>query len=75
MAALDWVEQDFGGLLDTFEERVVVYGARCGLFVWMMAQDLFAVSTLDLVFCGLIAVFLETEDGVMVLILNELLAL
>jgi hypothetical protein len=36
-----------------------------------MAQDLFAVGTLDLLFRGTEAVFGESEDGVMVLVLQD----
>jgi hypothetical protein len=70
LPALDRVEQDLGGLLDAFEERVVVRTAGGGLLIGVVAEDLSAVSPLDLFFRGAVAVFGETEDGVVILSLE-----
>lgn len=63
------VQEDFGGFLDTFEERIVFGGPGGSLFVRVVTQDLFAMSTLDLLGSCTIAVFREPEDGVVVLAL------
>ena len=70
LAALDWVGQDLGGLLDALEEGVVFSGAGGGLLVWVVAEDLLAVGALDLLLGGLVAVLGETENGVVVLLLG-----
>ena len=67
LAALDWVEEDFGGFLDAFEEGIVFGGAGRGFLVGVVAEDLLAVGTLDLGFGGPPAVFGEAEDCVVVL--------
>lgn len=67
LAALDRVEKDFCGFLDTFEEGIVFGGAGCGLLVGVVAEDLFAVGALDLGFGSPPAVFREAEDCVVVL--------
>lgn len=69
LAALDWVGQDLGRLLDTLEEGVVLGGAGGGLLVWVVAEDLLAVGALDLLLSGSVAVLGETEDGVVILLL------
>lgn len=71
LATLDGVGQDLGGLLDALEEGVVFVAARCRLLVWVMAEDLLAVGALDLLFCGLVAVFGDAKDGVVVLLLSR----
>lgn len=53
-----------------FEEGIILGGASGCLFVRMMAKNLLAMCALDLGFCGFVAVFRETEDGVMVLSLE-----
>lgn len=63
------VQEDFGGFLDTFEERVVFGGAGGSFFVRVVTEDFFAMSTLDLLGACAIAVFREPEDGVVVLAL------
>lgn len=60
LSTLDGVEEDFGGFLDAFEETVVFRAAGCCFFVGVMAENLFAVGTFDLFFCGFEAVFGET---------------
>jgi len=70
LAAFDRVEEDFRGLLDAFEERVVFGGAGRGFFVGVMAEDFFAVSAFDLRFGSFEAIFAEAEDGVVVLSLE-----
>lgn len=72
LAALDRVEEDFRGLLDAFEEGIVFGGAGRGFLVGVVAEDLFAVGTLDLRFGSAPAVFGEAEDGVVVLPLLSL---
>ena len=67
LAALDWVEEDFGGFLDALEEGIVFGGAGCGFLVGVVAEDLFAVGALDLGLGGPPAVFGEAEDCVVVL--------
>lgn len=67
LSAFDRVGEDLGGFLDTFEEAVVFGVTGGGLFIRMMTKDLLAVSTLDLVFCSAVAVFGETENGVVIL--------
>lgn len=67
MSAFDRVGEDLGGFLDTFEEAVVFGVTGGGLFIRMMTKDLLAVSTLDLVFCSAVAIFGETENGVVIL--------
>lgn len=52
MAALDWVEQNLGCLLDALEERIVLVAAGCSLLVRMMAEDLLAVGAFDLLLGG-----------------------
>lgn len=53
-----------------FEEGIILGGASGCLFIRMMAKNLLAVRALDLGFCSFVAVFRETEDGVMVLSLE-----
>jgi hypothetical protein len=36
LAALDGVEEHFGGFLDAFEEAVVFGSAGCGALVWVV---------------------------------------
>jgi hypothetical protein len=60
--------------LDAFEEVVIIGGAGSGFLVWVMLEDLFAVSTLDLVFSRFVAVLGETKNGVMILTLRRLLS-
>ena len=67
LATLDWVKEDFRGFLDAFEEGIVFGGAGCGFLVGVVAEDLFAVGTLDLGFGRAPAVFREAEDCVVVL--------
>lgn len=67
LAALDRVEEDFGGFLDAFEEGIVFRGAGRGFLVGVVAEDLFAVGALDLGFGGPPAVFGEAQDCVVVL--------
>lgn len=69
MAALDGVEEDFGGFLDALEEGVVFVAAGRGFLVWVMLENLLAVGTLNLLFSGLVAVLGDTEDGVVILLL------
>jgi hypothetical protein len=69
LATLDRVEQDFSGLLDALEEAVIFSATGGGFLVGMVAKDLLAVSTLDLLFRCLVAVFRESEDCVVILAL------
>ena len=57
MAAFDGIGEDFKGFLDAFEKGVVFGGAGGGTFVGVMAEDFFAVGTLDLGVGGTVAVF------------------
>lgn len=75
MAALDRIEKGFRGALDAFEEGVVFGGASSGFLVGVVAQDLFAVGAADLVFGCFVAEAREAEDGVVVLILWDLVVL
>jgi hypothetical protein len=50
------VQQDLCSLLDAFEEGVVLGKTCCGLLVGVMAENLFAMGTLDLSLRGLEAV-------------------
>jgi hypothetical protein len=60
--------------LDTLEEAVIfVRGSRSGLLVGMVAEDLLAVGTLDLLRSSAVAVFAETKDGIVILSLLYLL--
>jgi hypothetical protein len=67
LAALDGVEEDIGGLLDTLEELVVVLAAVGSLLIGVVLEDLLAVGLLDLVLGGLVAVLGEAENLVVVL--------
>ena len=69
LAAFYGVEQDLGGFLDAFEERVVFGGAGGGFFVRVVAKDFFTVGALDLFGGCTVAVFGEAKDGVVVLAL------
>ena len=57
LAALDRIEEDLGGFLDTFEKAVVFGATSSGLLVRMVTEDLLAVSTLDLFFGCLVTIF------------------
>jgi len=50
LAASDGVKENFGRLLNTLEELVVLGGTGGGLLIRMMLQDLLAVGLFDLVF-------------------------
>lgn len=67
LAALDRIKENFGSLLNTLEETVVLSATSSGLLVRVMAKDLLAVSSLDLFFGSLVTVLGETEDGVVIL--------
>ena len=70
LPSLDWVEEDLGGFLDTFEETVIFGVPSCSLLVGVMAEDLLAVGALDLIFRSTVAVFGEAEDSIMILSLG-----
>jgi hypothetical protein len=56
--------------LDALEEVVIVGGTSGGLFVRVVLEDFFAVSTLDLVFSSFVAILGEAKYGVMILALK-----
>lgn len=60
LAALDGVKEDFGGFLDTLEEAVVLGATSGGLLIRMMAENLLAVGTLDLLFGSLVSMLGKT---------------
>jgi len=69
LTALDRIEKDFGGFLDTFEE-VVILSAPCGCFlIRVVAEDLLTVGALDLIFGCFVAILGDSEDGIMILAL------
>jgi hypothetical protein len=67
LTTLDGIKENFGGFLDALEEAVIFRATSGGLLVGMVTKNLLTVSALDLFFSGLVAVFRETKDGVMVL--------
>ena len=70
LTATNRVLQQFGGLLDTLEEAVVlVTVAQSSLLVRVVTEDLLTVGTLDLVGASAPAVLAQTQDGVVVLAL------
>ena len=71
LSTTDRVQENLSGFLDAFEEGIV-FGAASGcLLVGMVAEDLFTVGTLDLVFRSTVAVFGKTKDSVMILTLDK----
>ena len=64
------VHEDFVGLLDTFEEGVVVGIAGTCFLVWVVLEDLLAVRDLDLLGRSVDAEMRKTEDGVVVVFLE-----
>ena len=60
LATLDGVEKDFSGLLDALEKSVVLGASSGGLLVRVMAKNLLAVGSLDLLFGSLVAVLGKT---------------
>jgi hypothetical protein len=69
LSTLDRVQKNLGGFLDTFEERIILGASSSRSLVWMMLEDLFTMSTLDLVFCCFEAVLGKAEYSVMILTL------
>ena len=57
LSALDGVGKDLEGLLNTFEEGIILCTARSSALVWVVLQDLLTMSTLDLLFSCFVAVF------------------
>ena len=62
--------RSFSGLLDTLEEAVVLRATSSGFLVRVMAKDLLAVGAFDLLLSGLVSVFRQTENGVVILALR-----
>lgn len=60
LAASDGVREDLGCSLNAFEEGVVLVGPGCSFLVGVMAENLLAIGTFDLVGCSLPAVFRES---------------
>jgi hypothetical protein len=56
--------------LDTLEEVVVVCFSGCSFLVRMMTEDLLSVGLLDLLVGGFVAIFRQTEDGIVILSLK-----
>jgi hypothetical protein len=56
LTALDGIEKDFSSLLNALEEAIILGTSSCSLFIRVMAENLLAVSTLDLFFGGFVAV-------------------
>lgn len=57
LASFYGVQEDFGGFLNAFEERIVFGRARGSFFVGVVTEDFFTVSTLDLLGTCAVAVF------------------
>lgn len=57
LAALDRIEENLGGLLNTLEKAVILRAAGGSLLVGVMSKNLLAVGALDLVFSRLESVF------------------
>ncbi len=53
LAALDRVKKNLGSLLNALEEAVILGTAGGRLLIRVMAKNLLAVGSLDLLFCGL----------------------
>jgi len=75
LAALCGVKENLGGLLDALEEVVVVGAAGSGLLIGVVLEDLLAVGTLDLLLSGSPPVLGDTENLVVILSLERMLAL
>lgn len=69
LASLNGVEENFGGFLDTFEEAVVLGATSSSFLIGVVTENLLAVGSLDLLFSRFVAVFRETEDGIVILAL------
>jgi hypothetical protein len=69
LSAADGVEENFGGFLNTLEKGIVFCGASSSFFVGVMPKNLLTMGSFDLLFCSFVAVFRETEDGIVILTL------
>jgi hypothetical protein len=68
LAAANGVQEQLGGLLDALEEVVVLVTlAHGGLLIGVVAEDLLAVGTLDLLGGSAPAVLGQAENGVVIL--------
>ena len=56
LTALDRIKKNFGSLLNTLEEAIIFSASSRGLLIRVVAENLFAVGTLDLFLGGFVAV-------------------
>lgn len=70
LAALDRISEDFGGLLDTLEEAVVLGVTSSSFLVGVVAKNFLAMGTLDLLFGGSPSVLCDTQNSIMILLLG-----
>jgi len=56
LATLDGIQKDLGSLLDAFKEAIIFRASSCSLLIRVVAENLLAVSTLDLFFSSFVAV-------------------
>ena len=53
----DWIEQNFGSFLNALEETVVFCATGGCFLIGMVTENLLSVSTFNLLFCSLVAIF------------------
>jgi len=56
--------------LDAFEERIIIDSSNGGFLVGMVLENLLTVGLFYLLICSLVAVFRETENSVVILVLE-----
>jgi hypothetical protein len=75
LTALNRIKENFGGLLNTLEEAVIFGTAGCCFLIGMVAKNLLAVGTLNLLLASSETVLRKAQDSVMILTLPNVLAI
>ena len=71
LPTLDRVKENLGSLLDTLEKAIVLGASSRSLLIGVMAENLLAVGTLNLLLGSLDTVFRKAKNGVVILLLRS----